>query len=384
MRRPSRGKHSSRIGSYSNRLLAKRKGAFASTGLVAADLMGVGDQLEIPKLDGAPLEHRFSAGELASIALAQTLLELDIAFAEDWVSASRDPRAYILKTLDRWIAAHGGESVKRRFDFYVTLTDCLDEYAERNEDNPDGSRLYLTIDPDKAGYVVFQPNLDLLEEAHPLASATFFHIFAGALNNWVRVYDYRDAQDRVATLRDWIEGEEDQGQYEIPDVEGCIPPCMSRRPLGRRGLRKVACEAKRKDVRTILNALLEQSEISDEAKRPELTDGMREELCDTNPALPSLLAVFAQNDAIEGCFVRLSRESENLGWIWCEGNGCFWRLTEGGRSPTGVSRQKSRPLGSAPDEYDDAYAYIQGREDVRKLPSVSDSGPRRSAGGRDQ
>ena len=62
-------------------------------------------------------------------------------------------------------------------------------------------------------------------------------------------------------------------------------------------------------IRAMLNALLELSAISDEAKRSELTDEMREELCDTNPPLPSLLAVFAQNDAIEGCF---DEEAQNM------------------------------------------------------------------------
>ncbi len=297
-------KSNQRLGNRSggNRSLAERKSAVASARLASAvDLMGVGDQLGIPRLDGLPLEHRFSAGDMASIALAQTLLELGIALAEDWVAANCDPRAYVLITLDRWIAAHGGDAIKRRFDFYATLTDCLDEYSERNEDNPDGSRLYLTIDPDKSGFVVLRPTLDLLEETNPRASSTFFHLFAGALNKWVRVYDYRDAQERVAMLRDWIESEEDQGQYEIPDVEGCIPACMRHRPLGRRGLRKVTSQVKRKEVSAILSALLELSEISDEVKRPELTEEMREELCDTNPPLPSLLAVFRQEDAIEGC-----------------------------------------------------------------------------------
>ncbi len=302
MRRPSRGKHGFSNGSRSNRSLAERKGAFASTGLAAADLMGVGGQLAIPRLDGVQLDHRFSAGDMASMALAQTLLELGIALADDWVAANRDPRAYILITLDRWIAAHGGDAIKRRFDLYATLTHSLDEFSEGRQENPDGNQLYLTIDPGRAAYVVLRPTLDLLEEVHPRASATFFHLFAGALNKWVRVYDYRDAQERVAMLRDWVEGEGDQDQYEIPDVEGCVPPCMRCRPLGRRGLRKVTSQVKKKEVRAILSALLELSEISEEAKRPQLTDEMREELCDSNPPLPSLLAVFTQEDAVEGSF----------------------------------------------------------------------------------
>jgi hypothetical protein len=149
---------------------------------------------------------------------------------------------------------------------------------------------------------VLRPTLELLEEANPRVPATFFHLFAGALNNWIRVYDYRDAQERVAMLRDWIESEEDQDQYEIPDVEGCIPACMRRRPLGLKRLRKLRSQVKRKEARALLDAVLELSEVSEQAKRPELTEEMREELCDTNPALPSLFAVFAQNDAIEGCF----------------------------------------------------------------------------------
>jgi hypothetical protein len=285
-----------------SRSLAERKGAFASTGLASADLMGVGNQLTIPRLDGTPLEHRFSAGDTASIALAQTLLELDIALAEDWVAATRDPRAYVLKTLDRWIAAHGGDAIKRRFDLYATLTGCLDEYSERNEENPDGSRLYLTIDPDKSGFVVLRPTLELLKEVNPRAPVSFVHLFIRALNKWVRVYDYRDAQERVAMLHDWVEGEEDPDQYEFPDVEGCIPASMKCRPFGRKKLREIASQVKHKQAKALLNSLLELSEVSEQAKRPELTDEMREELCDTNPPLPSLLAVFNQDDAIEGCF----------------------------------------------------------------------------------
>jgi hypothetical protein len=141
MSRLAKINHCPNDGSGNSRSLAERKGAFASTGLASADLMGVGNQLAIPRLDGRPLEHRFCAGDTASIALARTLLELDIALAQDWDAASRDPRAYVLMTLDRWIAAHGGAAIKRRFDLYATLTDCLDDYLESNEDNPDGSRL---------------------------------------------------------------------------------------------------------------------------------------------------------------------------------------------------------------------------------------------------
>jgi len=264
--------------------------------------MARGGQLAIPSLDGVSLHHRFSAGNRASIVLAQTLLELDLAAPEDWEVANRDPGAYVLVTLDRWIAAHGGSSIKRRFDLYVTLTSSLDEYGERNEDNPDGGRLYLTIDPSRSGFVILNPTLKLLEEANPRLPATFYGLFAGALNRWVRLYDYQEAQERVTMWREWMEGEADAEQYEIPDVEGCIPGCLRQRPLSRQRLQEVRAHVEGRKAQSLLKAVVELSTISQGAIRPELTDEMREELCDTNPPLPSLLAVFLEGDAIEACF----------------------------------------------------------------------------------
>ena len=73
--------------------------------------------------------------------------------------------------------------------------------------------------------------LQLLESVHPQLPATFFHLFVGALNSWTRVYDYRDAEERAETLREWAAQEPDADQYELPDVEGSIPPCMRQAAL---------------------------------------------------------------------------------------------------------------------------------------------------------
>ena len=160
-------------------------------------LMGTGDQLSIPRLEGVALEYCYSAGDSALIALARMLLELDLAAPEQWEPAHHDPEAYVLNALKCWIATHGGDSIRRRFDLYVTLTSYLDEYSEKNEKNPDGAQLYLTVDPDRCGFVVLGPTLELLESVHPELPATFYHVFAGALNGWVRIYDFRDAEADV-------------------------------------------------------------------------------------------------------------------------------------------------------------------------------------------
>ena len=136
-------------------------------------------QSALPRLDRVPVEHSLCAGDEPSVALAKTLLKLDIAVPEDWEKAKHDPTAYIGLTLARWIARHGVEAIKRRFDLTAAITSLLDDYTDRDPVNP--ILLYLTVDAGSAGYVVLSPTLELLEKAHPRLPATFFHLFAGAL-----------------------------------------------------------------------------------------------------------------------------------------------------------------------------------------------------------
>jgi hypothetical protein len=271
------------------------------------ELMGVGSPLTLPRLDEVVIEHRANAGDEPSIALARTLLGLDIAVPKDWEAARRDPTAYVGITLARWITQHGGAAIKRRFDLTAAITSWLDSYAERGPPTP--NQLYLTVDTGSAGYVVLDAALELLGRAHPKLPATFLHLFSGALSKWIRLYDHQDALEHVAMLREWIEGEPDEAQYEVPDVEGCIPACIKLRPLARKTLLEMVSSVGDETAKSLLAGTMELEEISKQAKRPMVTDEMREEMGDMNPPLPSLLVVFKSNDAIEACF---DEEAQNM------------------------------------------------------------------------
>ena len=79
----------------------------------------------------------------------------------------------------------------------------VDEYAEAAEQDPDGHRLYFILHPDSTAYIVAGPALELLDRDPGRLPAIFYHVFTGALNKWVRIYEYRDAEDRVEMLREW-------------------------------------------------------------------------------------------------------------------------------------------------------------------------------------
>ena len=194
-------------------------------------LMAQGTGLLLPRLAGIPPIHRMVADDRLAVALAKALVELDIAAPGDWKRAECDPTSFTRLTLERWIKAHGGSAIRRRFLLVATISDTPCEWADRDESKP--SQLFLTVEPSEAscGCVTFGPTLELLEKVHPQLPATFFNLFVGALNRYITTYDYRDAEERAETLREWAAQEADADQYEIPDVQASIPACMRQAAL---------------------------------------------------------------------------------------------------------------------------------------------------------
>ena len=277
----------------------QRTTSASSRTISPADLMAPRSPVGLPLLEGVSTEQRFLADDSEAIDLAEILVKSRIAAVADWEKSGRDPIRYLLLTLQRWIRDHGGRAIGRRFDLDVTISDRLVDYSD--ERAPRGT-LYLILDPEAAAFVLFNPTLELLEKEHRQLPSTFFSHFAGAMNRWVRIYDYRDAEERVDMLRQWYEGEENADQYELPDVEGCTPACLKEKALSLKELMSLRQTITDETVTALVDGSLELCVVSQKAKRPEFTEDMGEQLMDSNPPLPCLLAAFSQADAVVGCF----------------------------------------------------------------------------------
>ncbi len=256
-------------------------------------------ELVLPRLDEVPHEHCFLSDDRELLTLAEILVRSNIATEEDWEESGRDATRLLSLSLQRSMREHGAVAIDRRFDLDLTLSDRLVDYSDQR--GPDGT-LYLILDPDGAAFVLLKPTLELLETVHPRFPSTFFMHFAKSLNRWVRVYDYRDAEERVDMLREWYEGEEDREQYEVPDIEGCTPKCLKEPALSFRGLKELSRGIQEPEAQALIRGLLELCRVASRAKRPDFTDDMGEQLMDANPPLPCLLAAFTQGDAVVGCF----------------------------------------------------------------------------------
>jgi hypothetical protein len=264
--------------------------------------MEKGAGLLLPRLTGVPLIHRVVADDRLSVMMAESLVELDIAVPGDWKRAQGDPTSFTRLTLERWIKAHGGSAIHRRFLLVAAISDTPCEWTERDESKP--NQLFLIVEPSEAscGCVTFGPTLDLLEKVHPQLPVTFFNLFIDALNRFIRVYDHRDAEERAEMLREWAAQEADADQYETPDVQASIPPCMRQTALDEGELARLKAKINNPLAANLVEAAINLGCVSARAERPELDDDIGQQLSDCNPALPCLLAVFAEGDAIAGCF----------------------------------------------------------------------------------
>jgi hypothetical protein len=235
-------------------------------------------------LDGVPAEHHLVVDAQRAIPLAANLVSLNIAPAKLWKEAKHDPITFIQLTLADWIKARGGEAIRRRFTYHATLTSCVDEFAQ--EDKQKDNRLYLTLDTESAGYAVLGPTLQLLETIDRRLPRTFFNLFVGGVSKWVRVYDYRDAEERAEMYREMSEAEPNPEEYEFPDVAGCLPASMREAPMGKEDLSRLRATLAPTLASQLLDNAIEIKRISDRAERPALSDDVRAELFDANPPVP--------------------------------------------------------------------------------------------------
>ena len=286
-----------------------------AAGMVAADaLIAPGRCWSVPTLQGIPTDYQLFGGLPAAAQLGKTLLLAGIADARAWAKTGRDPFRFIEETLKKWVDARGGPEIATEFSLRLGLVCDLDPYGQEVGSEVGQEEMYLVIEPSSAGYVVLGPTLRLLEMVHPRLPVTFFDLFAGALNRWLRVYDHRDALERVQTLRDWYAGDPEAEQIELPDVEGATPSCLHKRckPLKEQFVERLLGKTKDGTVRALIEGVLELNRTSRQAERPEIGAWAEERLTDSNPPLPVLLAVFEKHDPIEGCF-----DEDSQGMLEC-------------------------------------------------------------------
>lgn len=249
----------------------------------------------IPRLDGVPLSHCLFGGEKIAATVAMTLLRADVADAGDWRPGTH-PLDLVESGIDGFIARHGGPEIRKQFSLYVGLSSRLG-YESRGEES--ASRLFLVVDPHSAGFVVMGETIAILERIDPRLAAWFYRAMVGSLQKWVRVYDHHDALDRREIMEQYYECEPEGERPELPDVEGCIPASVKGPALSNAAVSKLRLAGR---ARRLVLAAAEVAASRSPKNAEPITEEEREAFMDSNPPLPSLLAVFKKHDMIEAAF----------------------------------------------------------------------------------
>ena len=243
------------------------------TGRVAttAKLIAIGSQLAVPHLNGVSARHQVAFGIQPAARLGLSLLEAGIADAKDWNPDRKNPVEFVESTLRRWALKNGCEEIATEFDVAFALVSDLEPYSDGGSSTAVTQEMYMALEPETAGYVVLGPLLRQLAVIHGRLPVTFFNLFTSALNRWVRVYDFRDAEERVEMLREWYQGDPDSEQVELPDVGGTIPKFLrTRKPLQESSLERLAERTRDKRIQAILSGLLQLSAASRKLNGPKL------------------------------------------------------------------------------------------------------------------
>ncbi|MGI8741566.1 MAG: hypothetical protein ACR2NN_03135 [Bryobacteraceae bacterium] len=148
--------------------------------------------------------------------------------------------------------------------------------------------------------------LPILEKAHPRLPATFVQLFLNGINRWFRTYDHRDADERLDNMEGMYDPRDEsdaEAMAALPSREDVLPPCLKRKPLGRRALPSLLARlAPQSNIARLMRAVQDLDNVSQRVDRIIIPPHIVEIFSDMNPPVPALLAIFHEGDAIEACF----------------------------------------------------------------------------------
>ena len=179
--------------------------------------------------------NKISFGSSALTALAQTLVEIDLATESDWIAAEKTPSTLVEQVLRRYLADRGQSIIAEHFELSLTLGEAIVDsvYGEPEPTCP--GQLFFVLNTESSFALGVGDAITELEGAYAGMGQAFYDGLRQALYRWIRVYDDLDARERIEQMTEWAEGEDDPESYEIPKLEQDLPPCLKDEATFRHG-----------------------------------------------------------------------------------------------------------------------------------------------------
>lgn len=261
----------------------------------------------LPSLAGIPIEysHEFRA-ELVYDLCAAALVREGLGTCESWKECGESVLVFAKHAIMRAVGEERWNLLQRNVEYHLEISDVADR--EGFDEVMGDGQLAITVVCGGSGYLKIGPAIEALEAESPGLGAAFYRTLTYALYRLMRVYNHDDALQYEERMQEYAEQdeEENEGQYEFPEVEKALPDCIrlslqkedhDRWNLGARRLLRKHSNGR---YRSWIKRLRKLQQFSRIRVRP--TYRFIEEGNYDGPPLPSLLVAFKERDAITACF----------------------------------------------------------------------------------
>lgn len=202
--------------------------------------------LVLPSIYQIPTSYTHTTGEDSTLALARSLVKLDIGSREIWERHYGNLSLFIRSSLNQWLGDIGASQLQGSVDIDLAIVDDIQGVEPKQK----GHLFILLETSDGCGFLRIGKELELLEKEQVGLGRAFYIVLMQTMNSWLDVYDVKNAEFYVERWRESIEmdveGESTEEAFQdycrandisFPDIDASTPPCVRNVSLNKESRR---------------------------------------------------------------------------------------------------------------------------------------------------
>jgi hypothetical protein len=190
--------------------------------------------LVLPSISQIPTSYTHTTGENSTLALARSLVKLDIGSRGLWERHNGNLSLFIRSSLNEWLKYIGASQLQGSVDIDLAIVDDLQGVKPKDSGN-----LFILLETsDGCGFLQIGKQLELLEKEQVGLGRAFYIVLTLTMNSWVDVYDVNNAESYLDNRKNSIELDMDEDMTDesfqkhcqandisFPDIAEATPAC---------------------------------------------------------------------------------------------------------------------------------------------------------------
>lgn len=266
----------------------------------------------LPSLDGVRTDYTHEANRELLFSFCAALVREGLGNWEVWKQAGDSAIRFAQTAMANGIGKERDKLLTRNVEYHLLVTDALERYGE--DVSLGSGKLAVQIECGGSGFLKIGSAIEAMEVEAAGLGAAFYWTLTRALYKVMRLYNHDDALMYEEQMREWAaqDDEENQGQYEFPEVEKALPECIQKTlkrdhregKVQDRALLRQHSKGRFKEWVGRLRRIEQLARLPFKQSLEYLEEGYYDQ-----PPLPCLLVCFKEQDAVVACF---DEESQSM------------------------------------------------------------------------